>query len=399
MENSVTIQSDGRDVATPSALKFIVLLGLVSLFCDFTHEGARSITGPFLEVLGASATVVGVVAGFGELVGYGLRLASGHLSDRTGRYWTIMSVGYVLNVAAVPLLALAGSWEFAAFLIIAERTGKAIRSPARDTVLSGAAKEIGVGLGFGLHEAMDSMGALLGPLAVAAVLYFKGSYQTAFFALLVPAVLTLCFFLMARLTYPQPHGLGHAPAQSQSDGFPQVYWLYIGAVCCIGIGYADFPLIAYHFARISVVPLDWIPIFYAVAMGVSALAAVFFGRLFDRMGFSVLIIATGLSLLFAPLCFLGGFGPALVGMALWGIGMGTHESIMRSAVVNMVPTNRLGLAYGVLNTSYGVFWFVGSALMGVLYDVSVAYLIVFSVASQLVAVPILLLTKRQMRPL
>jgi MFS family permease len=384
-------------ISERSALKFIVLLGFVSLFCDFTHEGARSITGPFLAVLGASATAVGVVAGFGELVGYVLRLATGYLSDKTGRYWTIMAVGYVLNVAVVPLLALAGSWEVAAFLMIAERTGKAIRHPARDTILSGAAKDIGVGLGFGLHEAMDSIGALLGPLAVAIVLYFKGSYRTAFVALLVPAILTLAFFAVARRTYPHPHGIERQSAKTDTNGFPRVFWLYIAAVCGIGAGFADFPLIAYHFKKMAVIEADWIPIFYAVAMGVSAIAAVTFGRLYDRVGFSVLIISATLSSLFAPLAFWGGFGAALVGMALWGIGMGAHESIMRSAIVNMVPRNRLGFAYGVLNSSYGVFWFLGSAFMGMLYDRSIEYLIIFSVASQLVAIPILALTKKRLR--
>lgn len=380
-----------------SALKFIVALGLVSLFCDFTHEGARSIAGPFLSTLGASGFVVGVVAGFGELVGYVLRLGTGYLSDKTGKYWGFMAVGYVLNVVAPPLLAVAGTWELAAFLMIAERTGKAIRNPARDTILSGAAKEIGVGWGFGLHEAMDSTGALLGPLAVAAVLYFHGSYRTAFLALVVPAILTLCFFLVARLTHPHPHVPEHHFFKSETDRFPSTFWLYIGAACAIGMGYADFPLIAYHFKKMSIIAPDWIPLFYAVAMGLSALSAVTFGRLYDRIGFSVLIISALLSSLFAPLAFLGGFAPALLGMALWGIGMGAQESIMRSAVATMVPARRLGFAYGVLNSSFGIFWFLGSAIMGLLYDISIGYLIMFSVVSQLVSIPILVLTQKRLK--
>ena len=280
--------------------------------------------------------------------------------------------------------------------MIAERTGKAIRVPSRDTILSGAAKEIGVGWGFGVHEAMDTTGALLGPLAVAAVLYFKGSYQTAFFALLVPAILTMVFFLVARLTYPQPHGLERAFAGVETHGFSRVFWLYIAAICCIGMGYADFPLIAYHFMKMTVIEPDWIPIFYAVAMGAAALAALIAGRLFDRIGFSVLIVSAALASLFAPLAFLGGFGPALLGTALWGIGMGTQESIMRSAIVSIVPMHRLGFAYGILNTSYGLLWFAGSAIMGVLYDFSINYLVGFSVVAQLASIPILLLTKKQL---
>ena len=175
------------DISRPAAIKFVVLIGVVSLFSDFTYEGARSITGPFLAVLGASATAVGVIAGFGELIGYALRLASGYFADKTKKYWTLVFLGYGLNLLAVPLLALAGHWPIAAALIVAERMGKAIRTPARDVMLSCASDQIGRGWGFGLHQALDQTGAVLGPLAVAAVLYYKGGYETGFALLLIPA--------------------------------------------------------------------------------------------------------------------------------------------------------------------------------------------------------------------
>lgn len=383
------------DISKKSALKFVVLIGIVSLFADMTYEGARSIAGPYLAVLGASATVVGIVAGFGELVGYGLRLVSGYISDRTGRYWTITLLGYVLNMLAVPLLALAGRWEMAAMLMIAERMGKAIRNPPRDAMLSHATKEMGRGWGFGLHEALDQIGAVLGPLIVTAVLYFKGSYQTGFAVLLVPALLALSVLLVARLLYPRPRDLEAISPELETKGFPRKYWIYLVAAALIAAGYADFPLIAYHFEKATVVSDTWIPIFYAVAMGVDALAALIFGRLFDRIGFSTLIVASLLSAFFAPWVFLGGFYLALVGMALWGMGMGAQESIMRAAIAGMVPANQRGSAYGIFNSAYGVFWFLGSALMGVLYDISIPYLIFFSVLIQLASVPLLLLIKKE----
>lgn len=377
-----------------SALKFVVLLGVVSLFADMTYEGARSITGPYLAVLGASATTVGVVAGFGELIGYGLRLISGYISDRTGQYWTITILGYAVNMLAVPLLALAGRWEIAAFLMITERLGKAIRTPARDAMLSHATKEIGRGWGFGLHEAMDQIGAVLGPLIISSVLYFRGGYQTSFGILLVPALLALGVLLAARLLYPRPRDLEAVSVKLEGKVFPRVFWLYLVAVALIAAGYADFPLIAYHFKKVSVASDNWIPIFYAIAMGVDALAALFFGRLFDRIGISILIVVSLLSSLFAPLVFLGGFDLALLGMALWGIGMGAQESIMRAAVAEMVPADKRGTAYGTFNLGYGVFWFLGSALMGVLYDTSITSLIVFSVVMQLASIPMLLLVRK-----
>jgi len=385
------------NLSKQSALKFVVLIGVVSLFADMTYEGARSITGPYLAVLGATGTIVGVVAGFGELVGYGLRLVSGYISDRTGRYWPITLVGYVINMLAVPLLALAGSWPLAALLMIAERAGKAIRNPPRDAMLSHATQEMGRGWGFGIHEALDQIGAVLGPLIVTAVLYFKGSYQTGFAVLLVPALLALSVLLAARLLYPHPRDLETILPELETKGFSRKFWLYLVAASLVGAGYIDFPLIAYHFEKASVVSDNWIPVFYAVAMGVDALAALLFGYLFDRIGFSILITVSFVSAFFAPLVLLGGFYLALVGMGLWGVGMGAQESIMRAAIAEMVPINRRASAYGIFNAGYGLLWFLGSALMGFLYDVSIPYLILFSVAAQLASVPVFLFVRKESR--
>lgn len=392
--DQISLMNVGADASPTTALKFVVLLGVVSLFADMTYEAARSITGPYLAVLGASAAVVGIVAGFGELVGYALRLVSGYLADRTGKYWTITILGYVINMAAVPALALAGRWELAAFLIIAERVGKAIRTPARDAMLSHAAAQMGRGWGFGLHEAMDQIGALIGPLIVVAVLHFRGSYQAGFAVLAVPAALALGVLTVTRIRFPHPRHLEVGVPVLAATGFPRVFWIYLAAVSLVAAGYADFPLIAYHFAKTAAVPDIWIPFFYAIAMGVDALAALLFGRLFDRRGFPVLMAAALLSSLFAPFVFLGGFYAALAGMVLWGIGMGAQESIMRAAVAGMVPANKRGSAYGVFNAGFGVFWFLGSAAMGWLYDVSIPVLIAFSVGTQLASVPLLFMAGR-----
>lgn len=377
-----------------TALKFVVLLGVVSLFADMTYEAARSITGPYLALLGASGTIVGIVAGFGELLGYALRLLSGYLADKTGQYWGITIAGYGINMVAVPLLALAGHWELAAFFIIAERMGKAIRTPARDAMLSHATAEMGRGWGFGLHEALDQVGAMLGPLIVAVVLYFHGSYQTGFAILAIPAVLTLSVLIAARILYPTPRDLETGVAQFETEGFPRVFRLYVAAAGLVAVGYADFPLIAYHFGKTSTVPEAWIPVFYAIAMGVDGLAALIFGRLFDRVGISILIVAVLLSSLFAPLVFQGGFYAALAGMILWGIGMGAQESVMRAGVAELVSPNQRGSAYGVFSMQFGVYWFLGSTAMGLLYDVSIPMLVAFSVVTQVQAVPLFFMARK-----
>ncbi len=374
-----------------SALKFIVLLGFVSLCADATYEGARSITGAYLGVLGASGTVVGFVAGLGESIGYGLRLLSGFLSDRTRQYWGIATVGYALNTAVVPLMALAGRWEVLASLMLAERTGKAIRTPPRDVLLSHAAMRVGKGFGFGLHEAMDQIGAVAGPLLVAAVLATWGSYPRSFAILVIPAVLGLVVLLVGQRIYPNPRAFEPTAQALLGEGLPRRFWIYLGAVALIAAGFVDFPLIAFHLQQQSSLnPPTQIPLLYALAMGVDAIAALVFGYWFDRYGLAALVIAILLSAGFTPLIFVGGSTFIVLGMVLWGIGMGAQESILKAVVAGIVPPERRGYAYGIFNTGYGVAWFLGSALMGVLYDFSISFLIILSVLFQLVAVPFLL---------
>src|SRR5579883_1823626 len=203
------------------------MIGVVSFFADFTYEGSRSITGPYLAMLGASATAVGFVSGFGELLGYGLRLVSGRLSENTGKFWPITLFGYTIQMLAVPLLAVAGTWQLASVLIIIERIGKATRNPPRDVMLSHAAKEMGYGWGFGVHEALDQIGALIGPLVIALLIARRGSYREAFAALLVPALITLTLVVVARFVYPRPEDLAtHAP-ESHGKGFPRAFWIYL----------------------------------------------------------------------------------------------------------------------------------------------------------------------------
>jgi len=378
-----------------SALKFVILLGVVSLLADMTYEGARSVTGPYLEVLGASATAVGFFAGLGELIGYGLRIFTGLLADKTHKYWTITITGYCINLFAVPMLALAGNWQVAVLLMMLERTGKAIRTPARDAMLSHGTQQTGRGWGFGLHEAMDQIGAMTGPLIVSLVLFVNGGYKSAFVVLLIPALLAIAFLLLARALYPRPQDLEVEVVNVQGKGFPKVFWILLSAAALLGAGYADFPLIAFHFQKVSLASESVIPIFYAVAMGVDAIAALAFGKMFDRFGVPVLILATALSMFFAPLVFWGGFGVAMIGAAVWGIGMGAQESIMRASIPHMVSANRRGSAYGLFNTGYGLFWFAGSSLMGVLYDISIPALVAFSMAAQFAAIPLLLIAARK----
>lgn len=237
------------------ATRFVVLLGVVSLLADLTYEGARSVSGPFLAILGAG----GIVSGFGELAGYGLRLLSGYLGDRTGRYWAVTSAGYAINLLAVPALAAVGHWPAAAALLIAERVGKGIRTPSRDVLLSHAGARVGRGWAFGLHEALDQAGAVAGPLLVAGPLSLGQGYPGAFTSLLAPALLALAVLGMARARYPEPERFEPAPAGPAARGYPRVFWIYTAAVACLAVGFADFPLIAFHLKTAGVAHDDAIP--------------------------------------------------------------------------------------------------------------------------------------------
>ncbi|HET6725830.1 MAG TPA: MFS transporter [Gammaproteobacteria bacterium] len=370
-----------------SAIGFVIFIGLTSLFADMTYEGARSINGPFLVMLGASATVVGFVAGFGELAGYAIRYASGILCDRTGRYWPVVFAGYALNMLAVPALALTGHWPLAAALMILERVGKGIRKPASDAMLSHATQTMGRGWGFGLHEAMDQAGATVGPLIVSAILYFRHDFASSYGVLLIPALLTLVVLFTASRFYPRPRDLEVSVPRPAAQEMKRAYWLYLGAAALVALGFADFPLIAFHFEKAHVVATAWIPVFFSIAMVVDGAAALVFGRLFDRIGISLLAAITAISWLFAPLVFLGDFYAALAGMVLWGIGMAAQESIMRAAIADMAPPDRRGSAYGLFNAAFGIAWFGGSLLMGFLYDQSIMALVAFSALAQLAAIP------------
>ena len=267
------------------AVKFVIMVGIMSFFADFTYEGSRSITGPYLGLLGAGAFTISVISGAGEFIGYNIRLFSGRSADRTGRYWPITIGGYVLQMSVVPLLALAGNWQVAALLIIAERIGKGIRNPPRDAMLSHAAKDIGYGRAFGVHEALDQFGALFGPLLVALVLAVtRHDYKIAFATLAVPAAIMLSLLAVARLLYPRPQDLAAAPARVSAEGLPRVFWIYVAGAALAAVGFADFPLIAYHFQHAGTVAPALTPVFYAIAMAVSGAGSLILGRVFDRAG-------------------------------------------------------------------------------------------------------------------
>jgi MFS family permease len=375
-----------------TAMRFIVLMGFVSLFGDITYEGARSVTGPYMAFLGAGAFAVGLVAGLGEFLGYALRLVSGFVADRTRAYWPLTILGYGL-IFAIPFLGFAGNWPLAALFIVLERAGKAIRSPARDAILSYATKEVGRGWGFGIHEAMDQVGAIAGPLIFSFVLLSKGGYSQGFRILFIPAFLTLIFLFIAKRRVSSPEEMEENISVPDEPGkdrtrFPGVFWLYVLFTFFCVAGFANFQVISYHFKAKSVVPDIQIPLFYCLAMAVDGVVALIIGKTYDKIGLKALLF---LPLLTIPIPFLGfsqNYAFVFASVVLWGAAMGIHETIMRAAIADLTPINKRGIAYGIFNTAYGLAWFIGSALMGFLYDKSLVAIFVFVVVVEIASLPV-----------
>jgi MFS family permease len=378
-----------------AALRFVLVIGIVNLFADFTYEGGRSIMGPFLGVLGAGAAAVGALGGLGEFAGYALRSVSGWLADRTHGYWAAAFLGYAINLLAVPALALAGSWPLAAALIVAERTGRAIRRPSVESMLARTGGRTGIGWAFGLNEALDQGGATIGPLVVALVLYLKGGYREGFALLLIPALLCLGTLAAARLLYPRPPEAGAPAAVPTARGFGRAYWTYVAAGALVAGGFAHFSLISFHFQQAGTVAAAAIPVLYATAMAVGAVSALVFGRLFDRIGMRAVGTAFFLSAFAAPFVFLGGPAAAAAGMVLWGLGIGAQDSVLKAALAGLSPAERRSTAFGLFDTFYGAAWFLGSTAMGLLYEASLPALIALSVGLQLASLPVFLLAGRR----
>ena len=379
-----------------TALAFVLLFGAVNLFADFAYEGARSVGGPFLAGLGATGLIAGLVGGFGEFVGYALRLLSGRWADRSHRYWLITILGYLVQMIAVPALALAGSWQAAAALMVMERMGKAVRNPPRNVMLSEAGEVIGRGWAFGVNEALDQIGAFVGPMVVAAVYATRQDYSAAFAWLAVPAAVVMLLVLTARFRFPHAAEITRVAGTGDAKGYPAAFWWYAAASALVAFGFADYSLIAFHFARAGVMPAVVVPIVYAFGMLSGGAGALLLGKLYDHVGLKVLVPVTIAGAFFAPLVFLGGYAYAVFGVMLWGLASGVQESVMAAAVADMIPAQRRASAYGVFTTVFGLAWFAGSAVEGALYDRSVVALVVVAMSAQLIAVvPLLIAVKKQ----
>lgn len=387
-------------------MAFITLMGIVSLFSDITHEGARSILGEYLNLAGASAATIGFVSGIGELCGYSLRLLSGFIADKTKKYWTLVIAGYTVQVLAIPALALVpqNGWVIACGLVIMERIGKAVKKPAKNTLVSFAASEVGTGKGFAYQEFLDQLGAFLGPVMLFVIAAIKGTgnlfstYRTCFLFLGIPALITVGLVILSKIKYPNPETFEKDVEEKTELHFQKSFVFYMIAICLFAFGFADFTLITLHAANTHAFPDSTLSLLYAAAMAVDAFAALFFGWLFDRIGLKSLVFSTLCSAFFSCFIFLTGEPWILgIGIILWGIGIGAQESIMKAAVSKIIPKSIRSTGFGIFETGFGIAWFFGSWMLGALYDVKPSLLVAVSVSAQLLAILFYVLCVRQQK--
>lgn len=397
------------------AMVFIILFGIVSLFSDMTHEGASSIRGAYLSLLGASAGTIGFVSGLGELIGYSMRYVFGRITDRTHKYWTMTIFGYILDILAVPALALVGEhgWIAASILLVIQRMGKAIKKPAKDTIMSFAASGEGVGKSFGIQELLDQIGAFLGPVLLYVVMLFKteGStfeiYKTCFAFLLIPGLITIIMLFVTKYKFPNPEHFEPEPKEYIPFKLKDKFIYYIIGISLFAFGFIDYALIIMHISKTfgtlgqgvvtsSLINSETIPLLYAGAMLIDAVAAMVFGYMYDRNGIKALVLSTIISAPFGVFIFTKTSTLAVfIGLALWGVGMGAQESILKAAVTSIVPKQSRATGYGIFECSFGVFWFLGSWIMGLLYEKNILIMVIVSIIAQLLAIPFYLKSSKK----
>ena len=349
---------------------------------DLVHESARSVNGQYLSLVGLSATQVGLVFGLGEFLGYALRLLSGAWLDTSKRYWLFLFIGYGVHLV-IPLMGLTTSWGWLYTFILLERIGKALRSPAKDTILSAVAEnQIGLGYAFGIQEALDQLGAFLGPLIFTALFYFVGSsglevFQLGYQLLVIPFIILMVVLALVHRKFVREELTPEVDTTQKPPRLQPIFWIYSAFTFFVAFGLINFSLIGYHLKTQQIVSDGMVPILYAVAMAVDALVAIFIGKGYDRLkrqlrhktGGVLILLIVPLLTAFVPLLTLSHSVSMLwIGMVLMGVVLGAHETVMRSAIADITPFSKRGIGFGIFNTVYGLSLLLGSLLMGWLYD-------------------------------
>lgn len=393
------------------AVRAIIIFGIISLLGDMVYESARGANSQYFELIGISAAKVGLVFGIGEFLGYFLRLISGVISDKSKKPWAFMFIGYGM-LFFVPLMGFTQNWNVLFVLILMERIGKAIRNPSKDTVLSAISEnQVGVGFAFGLQEALDQVGAFLGPLIFTAVFYFTGKntlaeYSLGYKFLFIPFVLLMLFLYYSYRVISKGNLLGEEYVREfKSENLKPIFWMYMAFTFFATLGFLNFSTLGYHMKSQNILTDGKITLIYSVAMIVDALTALIVGRLYDKLkeksgkkdgGILVLGAIPVVTLLLPFFGLTMSKSLIIVSMIIFGIIMGTHETIMRSAIADITPFDKRGTGYGVFNTGYGLALFLGATITGYLYDKNLnSIILIITVVCEIIAMAIFIKMKRE----
>lgn len=369
-----------------------LMLGMVSLFADMAYEGGGSVTGSYMEFLGASALLTGLLS-IPDFLSYFSRLVGGWVASKSASsfvYWGLVFIGYITNFS-MPLLALAGRPELVILLVFVERIGKGLRGPVRDVILSEVTRGMGRGKGFGLHEVMDQAGAFIGPLCVSYALYISNNnYSYAFSLLTIPVIISLLCLSIAAVLYPKVEAAGGG--SSGKSVLSRVFWVYAISSSLMMFGFMQWrSIISYYFRDVGIIPDYYIALLYTLAMGVDAIVALPMGLAYDRYGLKVISVAPVAALLIPAMILSNNMFAYILAAVFWGVFMGAYETIMRAAVADLVSAESRAYAYGIYSFLSGVSWMIGTMFMAYLLETFSFGIIVLSSVSEGLAL-ILLVT-------
>lgn len=395
------MSEEARSKSRKNAYFAILLLGIVSLMGDVVYEGSRGIVPSYLGLLGATEVIVGLIGGLGDFLGNAMRLVSGFLADTTRAYWLFIFLGYGL-IVSIPFLGLSVGLEIAIILVLLERLGKAFRSPSRDTVLSIVGKDVGAGKAFGVHELLDQVGGILGPLIVTALMFYSNNYNFAFSFLFLPFLM-----LLAALAYTYKK-IGSKTAiiepqkmKGKREKLAKPFYVYTIAVLLNTVGLITYALILYKASKILQPTQQWIvPLIYLLIQGVDAPTAFIAGYAYDKFGVKILVVPFTLSLFPSLLTIISAELTLIIAAAaVFGLVLGMQESVYRAAVSELTPISSRGTAYGIFNTAYGVGFLISGSIYGLMMELKLPLITVmlYVLTTQFTAIAALLSAQSKLK--
>jgi MFS family permease len=359
---------------SPAIPRGVWMLGFVSLFMDVSSELIHSLLPVFMvSSLGASAFAVGVIEGIAESTALIVKVFSGAISDYLGKRKSLAVIGYGLGALSKPLFALALSvnWVLAARFM--DRIGKGIRGAPRDALVADLTPPEIRGAAYGLRQALDTVGAVAGPLlGVLLMLLWAGDFRTVFWYAVIPAFIAVLLLVLG-VEEPRAGSIRRRPASpiqwKTLSELGSAYWFVVvaGGVFTLARFSEAFLVLR---AQQQGLPDTYAPLVMVVMNVVYALVAYPMGKLADRMSHATLLGAGLVTLVVADLVLARAQGLVAValGVAFWGLHMGMTQGLLATMVADMAPAHLRGTAFGLFNLASGIAMLISSVLAGLLWD-------------------------------